>query len=46
MSLLSDTRGTPRTIWALVQLLAAHNGELERVGVWGWMDPFDTGKDD
>jgi hypothetical protein len=46
MSLLSDTRGTPRTIWALVQLLAAHDGELERAGVWGWMDPFDTGKDD
>jgi hypothetical protein len=46
MSLLSDTRDTPRTVWALVQLLAAHDGELERNGVWGWMDPFDTGKDD
>jgi hypothetical protein len=22
------------------------DGELERNGVWGWMDPFDTGKDD
>ena len=42
MSLLSDTRGTPGTIWALVQLLAAHDGELERAGIWGRMDPFDS----
>lgn len=46
MSLLSDTRGTPRTVWSLVQLLAAHDGQLDRDGVWGWLDPFDTGMED
>jgi hypothetical protein len=46
MSLLSDTRGTPRSVWSLAQLLAAHGGELDRSGVWGWLDPFDTGLKD
>jgi hypothetical protein len=40
MSLLSDTRGTPRNIWAMVKLLAVHKGELDRDVLVGWMDPF------
>lgn len=42
MSLLSDTRGTPNTVWALIRLLSSHAGELEREAVWGWLDPLDT----
>jgi hypothetical protein len=46
MSLLSETRGTPRTVWSLIKLLSSHNGELELEAVWGWLDPFDTGIDE
>lgn len=42
MSLLSDTRGTPNTVWALIRLLSAHAGELQHEGVSGWLDPFGT----
>jgi hypothetical protein len=46
MSLLSDTRGTPNTVWAVVNLLSSHQGELQRDALWGWMDPFNTGMDE
>jgi hypothetical protein len=46
MSLLSDTRGTPHTVWAVVNLLNSNNGELGREALWGWMDPFNTGLDE
>jgi hypothetical protein len=46
MSLLSDIRGTPRNVWAIVNLLSSHKGELEREAVSGWLDPFYTGVDE
>jgi hypothetical protein len=42
MSLLSDTRGTPNTVWALIHLLSTNAGELQQEGVSGWLDPLDT----
>lgn len=42
MSLMTDIQGTPERVWSLVNLLRAHDGELSREGVKGWLDPFDT----
>lgn len=39
MSLLSATQGTPERVQALVALLAAHGGALERDAILAWMSP-------
>jgi len=39
MSLLSDTQGSPERVWSLLNLLAAHGGELNRDEVIQWLVP-------
>ena len=42
MSLMTDIQGTPERVWSLLNLIHAHGGEITRVAVKQWLDPFDS----
>src|SRR5258708_4152099 len=42
MSLMTDIQGTPERVWSLLNLIHAHGGEMTRVAVKQWLDPFDS----
>jgi hypothetical protein len=39
MSLLSSTQGTPERVWSLIEVLAAHSGDLECDELLNWLQP-------
>ncbi|MEY9699496.1 hypothetical protein ABIE71_002239 [Bradyrhizobium diazoefficiens] len=39
MSLLSSTQGTPDRVLSLLQVLAAHDGQMDRADLLAWLNP-------
>ena len=44
MSLLSSTQGTPERVLSLLQVLAAHDGQMDRADLLAWLNPAFTQK--
>lgn len=39
MSILSGPQGTPERVWSLVSLIAAHDGQIDKVEASEWLNP-------
>jgi len=42
MSLLSSTQGTPERVLSLLEVLAAHDGQMDRADLLAWLNPAFT----